>query len=69
MFQSVRRKALAMLHNYFVFKTNAAGEKYVSINNGDELLSYIKSFCRKAFLASSWQERGLKLGWIPADMR
>ena len=41
MFQSVRCKALAMLHNYFVFKTNAAGEKYVSINNGDELLSYI----------------------------
>lgn len=41
MFQSVRCKALAMLHNYFVFKTNADGEKYVSINNGDELLSYI----------------------------
>ena len=25
------------VYNYFVFKTNAAGEKYVSINNGDEL--------------------------------
>lgn len=41
MFQSVRCKALAMLHNYFVFKTNADGKKYVSINNGAELLSYI----------------------------
>ena len=41
MFQSVRCKALAMLHNYFVFKTNAGGEKYVSIKNGTELLSYL----------------------------
>lgn len=41
MFQSVRCKALAMLHNYFVFKTNADKKKYVSIKNGDELLSYL----------------------------
>ena len=41
MFQSVRCKALAMLHNYFVFKTSADGKKYVGINNGAELLSYI----------------------------
>ena len=30
-----------MLHNYFVFKTNAGGEKHVSIKNGTELLSYL----------------------------
>lgn len=30
-----------MLHNYFVFKTNADKKKYVSIKNGDELLSYL----------------------------
>ena len=41
MFQSVRCKALAMLHNYFVFKTDADRKKYVSIKNGDELLSYL----------------------------
>ena len=41
MFQSVRCKALAMLHNYFVFKTNAERKKYVDINNGAELLSYL----------------------------
>ena len=41
MFQSVRCKALAMLHNYFVFKTNADRKKYVDINNVAELLSYL----------------------------
>lgn len=40
-FQSVRCKALAMLHNYFVFKTSAGEKKHVSINNGAELLSFI----------------------------
>lgn len=40
-FQSVRCKALAMLHNYFVFKTNADMKKYVDIKNGAELLSYL----------------------------
>lgn len=41
MFQWVRCKALAMLHNYFVFKTNADRKKYVDINNVAELLSYL----------------------------
>ena len=41
MFQWVRCKALAMLHNYFVFKTNADRKKYVDINNVTELLSYL----------------------------
>lgn len=41
MFQSVRCKALAMLHNYFVFKTNGGGKKYISIKNGTKLLSYL----------------------------
>ena len=41
MFQSVRCKALAVLHNYFVFKTNADRKKYVDINNVAELLSYL----------------------------
>ena len=41
MFQSVRCKALSMFHNYFVFKTDADRKKYVSIKNGDELLSYL----------------------------
>ena len=41
MFQSVRCKALAMLHNYFVFKTDADRKKYVSIRNGGELLGYL----------------------------
>ena len=41
MFQSVCCKALAMLHNYFVFKTNADRKKYVDINNVAELLSYL----------------------------
>lgn len=41
MFQWVRCKALAVLHNYFVFKTNADRKKYVDINNVAELLSYL----------------------------
>lgn len=40
-FQSVRCKALAMLHNYFVFKTDAGMKTYVGIKNGAELLSYL----------------------------
>ena len=40
-FQSVRCKALAMLHNFFVLKSGPDGKKYVGIKNGTELLSYI----------------------------
>lgn len=40
-FQYIRCKALAMLHNYFVFKKTSSGDWCVGITNCDQLLNYV----------------------------